>query len=596
MSRFKEEEIGTRLRNVESAPQPPSSNAVMHAEAASSNSCRPHLAEQKNGKRTSDMTLEEMYYNSQYDFGDDEDDDSDWEPSALSAHDVMEIPKWFCLNCTMLNIGDDTHCDVCGEHRESGILKRGFVASASCREGATENGVHAADGLDPLVQSIASDNPTAIGFDERMLLHEEVVMKSHPHPERPDRIRAIAASLATKAWCISLNLKVYFQEGATQSQQGKLLKQSFLSLNPSEDLDHVHSVENVEAVEITSRVFSSYFTPDTYANQYSATAARLAAGLCFDLASAIWSGRAKNGFALVRPPGHHAGVKHAMGFCLHNNAALAVSAAKNAGAKKVLIIDWDVHHGNGTQEIFDKDKSVLYISLHRHEGGKFYPGTGSAYEIGSMGAEGSCVNIPWGRGGVGDNDYIFAFQHVVLPIAAEFDPDFTIISAGFDAARGDPLGGCDVTPAGYAQMTQMCCALSGGKVLVILEGGFVTDFFISIDYNLRSISSSATAVIEVLLGESPKQNAVQVIPSKAGVRAVLEVLKIQLNYWSSLESKFTKLQSEWGWQTEEKEEIGKTITSLVEVGAEKVVVQTVVQEEDFVTTLLLSPLTFCSVF
>ncbi|KAL0396066.1 UNVERIFIED_CONTAM: Histone deacetylase 15 [Sesamum calycinum] len=109
-------------------------------------------------------------------------------------------------------------------------------------------------------------------------------------------------------------------------------------------------------------------------------------------------------------------------------------------------------------------------------------------EIGVMGAEGYCVNVPWSCGGVGDNDYVFAFQQVVLPIASEFNPDFTIISAGFDAARGDPLGCCDVTPAGYAQMTHMCSALSGGKLLVILEGG----------YNLRSISSSATAVIKVL--------------------------------------------------------------------------------------------------
>ncbi|KAH6763501.1 histone deacetylase 15 [Perilla frutescens var. hirtella] len=520
MSHFKEQDTESRLQNGE--PAPPSSNVDMHAEAASSNSLKRHLVEQRNGKRKSDMTLEEMY-NNQYDFGDDEEDDSDWEPSALPAHNVVEIPKWFCLNCTMLNIGDDSHCDVCGEHRESGILKRGFLASALCREeGVTENGAHAADGLrDPLMQRVASDNPTAIGFDKRMLLHEEVVMKSHPHPERPDRLRAIAASLATAGIfpgrCYPISAREITRE--------ELLK--------------VHSLENIEAVELTSRVFSSYFTPDTYANQYSATAARLAAGLCFDLAAAIWSGSAKNGFALVRPPGHHAGVKHAMGFCLHNNAALAALAAQITGAKKVLIIDWDVHHGNGTQEIFEKNKSVLYISLHRHEGGKFYPGTGSSYEIGSMGAEGYCVNIPWGRGGVGDNDYIFAFQHVVLPIATDFDPDFTIISAGFDAARGDPLGGCDVTPAGYAQMTQMCCALSGGKVLVILEGG----------YNLRSISSSATAVIKVLLGENPRQNVEQVMPSKAGVRAVLEVLNIQMNYWPSLEPKFSKLQAEWGWYT-----------------------------------------------
>ncbi|KAL0381342.1 UNVERIFIED_CONTAM: Histone deacetylase 15 [Sesamum angustifolium] len=302
------------------------------------------LMKQKKAKRKSDMTLEEMY-NSQHDFEDDEDDDSDWEPSALPDHNVVEIPKWFCLNCTMVNIGDDLHCDVCGEHRESGILKRGHLASPFYgAEGLTEDDAHAADGLQgPSLQSFASDNATAIGFDERMLLHEEVVMKSHPHPERPDRIRAMLLALQLQ----------------------------------------VHSVENIEAVELTSHVLSSYFTPDTYANQYSARAARLAAGLCFDLASAICSGSAKNGFALVRPPGHHAGVRQAMGFCLHNNAAVAASAAQIAGAKKVLIVDWDVHHGNGTQEIFEKNKSVLYVSLHRHEGGKFYPGTGSAYEGGS---------------------------------------------------------------------------------------------------------------------------------------------------------------------------------------------------------------------
>ncbi|KAK1563016.1 hypothetical protein Q3G72_020851 [Acer saccharum] len=126
----------------------------------------------------------------------------------------------------------------------------------------------------------------------------------------------------------------------------------------------------------------SYFTADTYANEHSARAARLAAGLCADLASAIFSGRAKNGFALVRPPGHHAGVSQSMSFFLHNNAAVAALAAQAAGAKKVLIVDWDVHHGNGTQKIFEQNKSVLYISLHRHEGGRFYPGsTGAANEV-----------------------------------------------------------------------------------------------------------------------------------------------------------------------------------------------------------------------
>eukprot|EP01018_Ginkgo_biloba_P017007 Gb_27929 [translate_table: standard] len=134
----------------------------------------------------------------------------------------------------------------------------------------------------------------------------------------------------------------------------------------------------------------SYFTPDTYANDHSALAARLAAGLCADLATSIMKGQAQNGFALVRPPGHHAGVTDAMGFCLHNNAAIAVSAAQAAGAKKVLIVDWDVHHGNGTQEIFERDQSVLYISLHRHEGGRFYPGSGAASEVCKFGLAENC--------------------------------------------------------------------------------------------------------------------------------------------------------------------------------------------------------------
>uniref|UniRef100_A0A2P2L5R8 histone deacetylase n=1 Tax=Rhizophora mucronata TaxID=61149 RepID=A0A2P2L5R8_RHIMU len=407
-------------------------------------------------ERQREMTFQDMY-NNQGLFDEDDEEDSDWEP----VQKRVEIVKWFCTNCTMVNLNDVIHCDICGEHRESGILRHGFFSSPFSQ---------AADLTEDIcLQHPASISSTAVGFDERMLLHSEVEMKSHLHPERPDRLQAIAASLATAGIfpgrCFPISAREITHE----------------------ELQMVHSLEHIQTVELTSHIFSSYFTPDTYANEHSACAARLAAGLCADLASAIYSGCAKNGFALVRPPGHHAGVKQAMGFCLHNNAAVAALAAQAAGAKKVLILDWDVHHGNGTQEIFERNKSVLYISLHRHEGGKFYPGTGAADEIGTNGAEGYCVNIPWSRAGVSDNDYIFAFQHVVLPIAAEFAPDFTIISAGFDAARGDPLGRCDVTPTGYAQMTDMLSTLSGGKLLVILEGG----------YNLRSISSSATAVVKV---------------------------------------------------------------------------------------------------
>ncbi|KAL4346488.1 hypothetical protein GQ457_17G026140 [Hibiscus cannabinus] len=468
-------------------------------------------------------TFQDMY-NNQDAFDDEDEDDSDWEP--VQKH--IEILKWFCTNCTMVNLGDVLHCDICGEHKESGILRHGFYASPfspAVELIQVESEARVRD-KDFWSEASASNCSTAVGFDERMLLHSEIEMKSHPHPERPDRLRAIASSLATAG--------IF---------PGKCCPIPAREITP-EELQMIHSSEHVAAVEVTSQMFSSYFTPDTYANEHSAQAARLAAGLCADLASAIFSERVKNGFALVRPPGHHAGVRQAMGFCLHNNAAVAALAAQAAGAKKVLIVDWDVHHGNGTQEIFDQNKSVLYISLHRHEGGKFYPGTGTALEVGSKGAEGYCVNIPWSRGGVGDNDYIFAFQHVVLPIASKFAPDFTIISAGFDAARGDPLGCCDVTPAGYAQMTHMLSALSGGKLLVILEGG----------YNLRSISSSATSVIKVLLGESRECEPENMVPSKAGLHTVLEVLKIQMNYWPNLSSSFEKLQSQWGMYSVENKE------------------------------------------
>ncbi|KAG8476232.1 hypothetical protein CXB51_033045 [Gossypium anomalum] len=458
-----------------------------------------------------ELTFQDMY-NNQDAFDDDDEDDSDWEP--VQKH--IEILKWFCTNCTMVNLDDVFLCDICGEHKESGILRHGFYSSPFSPEVELIQVESEATGSEKEIwsEASASNCSTAVGFDERMLLHSEVEIKSHPHPERPDRLRAIAASLSAAGIFPGKCCPIPARE---------------ITL---EELQMVHSSEHIEVVELTRQMFSSYFTPDTYANEHSAHAARLAAGLCADLASAIFSGRVRNGFALVRPPGHHAGVTQAMGFCLHNNAAVAALAAQAAGAKKVLIVDWDVHHGNGTQEIFDQNKSVLYISLHRHEGGKFYPGTGSAFEVGTKGAEGYCVNIPWSRGGVGDNDYIFAFQHVVLPIASKFAPDFTIISAGFDAARGDPLGCCDVTPAGYTQMTHMLSTISGGKLLVVLEGG----------YNLRSISSSATAVIKVLLGESCECEPENIIPSKAGLLTVLEVLKIQMKYWPNLSSSFEKLQ------------------------------------------------------
>ncbi|KAF8714153.1 hypothetical protein HU200_028162 [Digitaria exilis] len=440
-------------------------------------------------------TLQDLFF-----ANDEEEDDSDWDPTSS-----LVLNRWFCLNCTMPNVDDTTHCLNCHELKGSALggydAFKTQIAQAALVSPDTE--------LPPV--------STAIGFDERMLLHSEVEVKPNPHPERPDRLRAIAASLAAAG---------IFPSKCALVPPREITKEELLM---------VHTTDHIESIEQTKNMLYSYFTSDTYANGHSACAAKLAAGLCADLASLIVSGRVHNGFAMVRPPGHHAGVKQAMGFCLHNNAAVAALAAKRAGAKKVLIVDWDVHHGNGTQEIFDGDSSVLYISLHRHEYGNFYPGTGAAHEVGILDGQGFSVNIPWSCGGVGDNDYIFAFQTIVLPIAAEFAPDITIISAGFDAARGDPLGCCDVTPMGYSIMTSMLTACSEGRLLVILEGG----------YNLRSISSSATEVVKVLVGDGSGFRS-ESAPSKEGLKTVLQVLKVQQQFWPVLGPTYASLQAQQG--------------------------------------------------
>lgn len=464
-------------------------------------------------KKTEGQNLEDIksMYEHEGDW-EDEEEDEDWDPNENFEPRV----QWFCTNCTHSNSDENLHCKLCGEHRASGILKCGFLAPMLAPDkndgvevqrrmdvgpGALED-KHAITSLPHM--SLRTDSAsTAIGFDERMLLHSEVQMKSHPHPERPDRLRAIMGALDVAGLFPGRCCTIPARE-ATRAE-----------------MESVHTCSHVDAVEATSTHEASFFTSDTYANSHSALAARLAAGICVDLATAVVKGQALNGFALVRPPGHHARLSTAMGFCLHNNAAIAAKAALAAGAKKVLIVDWDVHHGNGTQEIFDYDSSVLYISLHRHQGGLFYPGTGAATEVGIDEGEGYSVNIPWPCGGIGDEDYLFAFQHIVLPIAVQFAPDMTIISAGFDAAKGDPLGGCEVTPLGYAYMTQMLYSLVKGRLLVVLEGG----------YNLRSISASAAAVLKVLLGESPGPVPTNCLPTEAGLVAVLEVCHVQAQYW-----------------------------------------------------------------
>ncbi|GAQ90206.1 Histone deacetylase complex catalytic component HDA1 [Klebsormidium nitens] len=433
---------------------------------------------------------------------DDEDDDSDEDDEEWTP---WGKPSWVCVNCTCSTGDEYTFCSFCGEHRRSGILQRGFMASPDIPgdAGVAEDGpLYAAEPVQLSEEELRA--ATAIGTDDKMLLHFEG--KPSPHPERPDRLRAIVAGLVHAG--LFPNRCVPFP--TREAEQSAI--------------ESVHTSHHVDEVELTAGCDLKYFTSDTYANANTCQAARLAAGISLDMAAAIASGKLKNGVAVVRPPGHHAESEAIMGFCLHNNAAVAAKAAQAAGAKKILIVDWDVHHGNGTQEIFEGDPSVLYVSLHRHEAGHFYPGTGGVYEVGSGQGAGYSVNIPWPCGNIGDSDYIAAFTRIILPLAYQFAPDMTIISAGFDAAAGDPLGGCQVSPAGYAHMTSLLKPLAQGRMLIVLEGG----------YNLRSISSSLAACTQVLLGEAPPALPAGLQPSEAGLAVIAEVSAVQARYWTVL--------------------------------------------------------------
>lgn len=238
-----------------------------------------------------------------------------------------------------------------------------------------------------------------------------------------------------------------------------------------------------------------------YLNEHTAQCARLSCGGVIEMCDAVASRKVRNGFAIVRPPGHHAEPDASMGFCFYNNVAVAaawllkrysleelspsiLSSSSDSSTptknsiprprnliEKILIVDWDVHHGNGTQKAFYSNPNVLYISIHRYENGTFYPGTtlGGANMIGESEGEGFNINIPWPCSNMGDGEYLKAFYEVIMPVTMEFNPDFVIISAGFDAARGDQLGECDITPQGFAHLTQMLASLADGRCVAALE-------------------------------------------------------------------------------------------------------------------------------
>ena len=275
------------------------------------------------------------------------------------------------------------------------------------------------------------------------------------HPESPERLRALMKHLEETG-----------------------LKGKLVDIEPApaplEWIEEIHSSDYVRFVrDICEKGGGLLDYGDTVANARSYDAALLAAGGGLAAVDAVMDGRVERAFCAVRPPGHHAERDRAMGFCLFNNVAIAAECArKRHGIERVLIVDWDVHHGNGTEHTFYDSPDVSYFSIHQFP---HYPGSGAAGDDGTGEGEGFTVNIPL-PAGAGDKEYIAAFNDRFLPAAREFRPEFILISAGFDAHRSDPLSAMQVTEDGYRRMTRMLCELAdetaAGRVVSFLEGGY----------------------------------------------------------------------------------------------------------------------------
>ncbi|WP_164009626.1 histone deacetylase [Pyxidicoccus trucidator] len=288
-----------------------------------------------------------------------------------------------------------------------------------------------------------------------------------------------------------------------------------------EELAAVHTPELLAYLERLSG-HQAQIDPDTQVSPDSVDAARLAAGASVQAVEEVMKGRARNAFALVRPPGHHAEPGRAMGFCLFNNVAIAAEAGRRLGAERVLVLDWDVHHGNGTQAAFYGRRDVMYQSVHQYP---YYPGTGAAHEVGVGEGEGYTVNVGL-PGGNSDADYGMLFEELFLPVAEAYRPQLILVSAGFDPHQHDPIGGMDVTERGFAAMCASMKSLAervcDGKLVLMLEGG----------YSLEGLSQSVHACAEVLAGRA---DGFPTGTTNADAKRALEASRDALRpYWSML--------------------------------------------------------------
>jgi acetoin utilization deacetylase AcuC-like enzyme len=313
------------------------------------------------------------------------------------------------------------------------------------------------------------------------------------HPESPDRLGAVARAIAERA-----------------DRVARVAPRMALD----EEILEIHSADHLARVRETAGCAQVQLDPDTDVSERSFDVARLAAGGAIELARAVARGEFESGLAAIRPPGHHAEAGRAMGFCLFNNVAVTARWLQRAeGVGRILILDWDVHHGNGTQHSFEDDPSVLYVSTHQFP---FYPGTGDAPEAGIGRGLGATVNIPM-PAGCGDVEYIGVLRRVLAPVASRFRPEIILVSCGFDAHRDDPLASMQLTRSGFEELAGIVRGLAAdlcdGRLVFLLEGG----------YSEKGLYEGTSAVLDVLLASSPPPLAkVPAAPAGSALRRVVD--------------------------------------------------------------------------
>jgi len=347
-------------------------------------------------------------------------------------------------------------------------------------------------------------NAVSIVRDDRYLRHLDRVS----HPESPKRLAAIHESLA----CIENRVPLVYIRPRHASE---------------EEISLVHDRAYIREIANIGR-FPAFLDADTPVTEHSFEAATLAAGGLLEAVDRVIGEQPAPVFALVRPPGHHAERDMAMGFCLFNNIAIAARYAQERhGVQRILICDWDVHHGNGTQHAFYEDPTVFYFSVHQFP---HYPGTGHLQETGAGPGQGFTVNIPLPPG-QGDHEYRAIFREILVPVARAFRPELILVSAGFDAFRFDPLAGMEVTAEGFASMTSTLMDLAAsfcpGRIILGLEGG----------YHLQGLAHCVERVILTLSGEHGAcgQGNGPADRIHEGARSVIDRAKAVLSpYWAVL--------------------------------------------------------------